>query len=85
MAPAPRRPRAASIGPIASVGTSAAIRKTGSHTAVPACASACMSTSGVSLFMSRVVGIGPRRDGGPSARLYAIFVTVTTQSVTCQP
>ena len=44
-----------------------------------------MRTSGVSLCMSRAVGIGPRRDGGPSARLYAIFVTVTRQSVTCQP
>ena len=68
-----------------SAGVSRRKRWTGSQTTVPACRSAAMTTSGVSLRKSCGPLSGPRVDGGPSATLYADRISVTVQSVTCQP
>ena len=71
--------------PIASGGSSSSARTSGSQTTVPACSSARLTTSGVSLRKSAAVLRGPRLDGGPSGMLYAHVVIVTTQSVTRHP
>src|SRR5438105_2864155 len=63
---APRRANAAMTAPIVSMGISTLARTVGSQTTVPACASACIKTSGVSLRKSAGVGSGPRLAGGPS-------------------